>query len=90
MGFGTFTAHASSARVRISTAREGLAYAKSLPAATQARPHWQAAIASAQNADETEVLIDNGRDALNARLAQTAFYKLVRVGGPAMIFTAVQ
>ncbi len=74
MGFGTFTAHASSARVHISTAREGLAYAKSLPAATQARPHWQAAIASAQNADETEVLIDNGRDALKRALSADGLF----------------
>ncbi len=74
MGFGTFTAHASSARVRISTAREGLAYAKSLPAATQARPHWQAAIASAQNADETEVLIDNARDALKRALSADGLF----------------
>jgi len=74
MSFGTFSAHASFAKVRISRPIEGLAYAQALPAATQARPHWQFAIAAARNADDTEALIDNARDALkNALIADSLF-----------------
>lgn len=76
MGYGVFTAHASFTNVRITSPVEGLAYAQALPAATQARPHWQAVIATAANADETEVLIDHARDALkNALVADKFFVK---------------
>ncbi len=68
MAFGTFIAHASFNRVRIASPLDGLSYAYALPAATQARPHWQAAIAAAQNVDETEMLLDKARDALKFAL----------------------
>jgi len=74
MGFGKFIAHGTSARVRITSPAEGLAYAHALPAAAQARPHWQAAIAAAANADETETLLDNARDALRNALLVDRLY----------------
>ncbi len=68
MGFGTFIAHSSFHRVRISNPNEALAYAQALPAATQARTHWRDVIVSAENAGRTEALIDKARDTLRRAL----------------------
>lgn len=68
MAFGTFTAYGSFSRVRISSPAEALAYSQALPAATKAGSHWQAAIAATRNADTTEVLVNNARDAFRCAL----------------------
>lgn len=69
MAFGTFTAYAALMRVRLRTPLEALAYSEALPAITQARPHWQAAITAMRNADDTEALLDNARDSFGRALS---------------------
>lgn len=70
VAFGTFIAHASFYTVRLTSPAEALWYARALPAAIQARPHWQAAITAAQNAERSPSQIGKAADALKADSGQ--------------------
>lgn len=74
MAFGTFIAHASFCTVRLTSPAEALWYARALPVAIQARPHWQAAITAAQNAERSASQIDKAADALKAALKADSLF----------------